>query len=118
MFSSQVPSSTNIFSPSNYFFKNKKDNYTFNYNQEIDNPFISTDYICHPLPVTDDVQHQFYEDHDDLLESVVSSYKKKIGTTKKDGHSKICTAGGLRDRRVRLSIDTSRVLLSARFARV
>ncbi|KAJ0526865.1 putative transcription factor TCP family [Helianthus annuus] len=54
------------------------------------------------------LQHQFYEDHDDLLESVVSSYKKKIVTTKKDGHSKICTAGGLRDRRVRLSIDISR----------
>ncbi|KAJ0754257.1 putative transcription factor TCP family [Helianthus annuus] len=108
MFSSQVPSSTNIFSPSNSFFENKKDNYNFNYNQEIDKPFISTDFVCHPLPVTDDVQHQIYEDHDDLLESVVSSYKKKMVTTKKDGHSKICTAGGLRDRRVRLSIDISR----------
>ncbi|KAM0032152.1 putative transcription factor TCP family [Helianthus debilis subsp. tardiflorus] len=105
MFSSQVPSTTNIFSP-NSFFDNQKDIHDFNYHQDINNPFISDD--ASTLEQDFVLQHQFYEDHDDLLESVVSSNKKKIVTTKKDGHSKICTAGGLRDRRVRLSIDTSR----------
>ncbi|KVH92546.1 CYC/TB1, R domain-containing protein [Cynara cardunculus var. scolymus] len=43
--------------------------------------------------------------HDDLLDSVVSRYKKKmVATTRKDGHRKINTAQGPRDRRVRFSI--------------
>nr|AXM05074.1 cycloidea-like protein [Inula linariifolia] len=52
---------------------------------------------------------------DDLLDSVIScsnksSSKKKTGggVSKKDGHTKIFTAQGPRDRRVRLSIDISR----------
>ncbi|XP_076930424.1 uncharacterized protein LOC143595226 [Bidens hawaiensis] len=122
---SQVPSSTNVFSPSNSFFDYEKDIDHFNYHQQIDNLFTSNDFVSptysspahDPDPVTNDVttheqdfvlQQQFSEDHDDLLESVISSYKKKMPSSKRDGHSKIYTARGPRDRRVRLSIDVSR----------
>nr|AXM05041.1 cycloidea-like protein [Osteospermum ecklonis] len=86
----------------------------------------------HPTPVTDFIasnsqdfvrqqqqqqqQQQFHEgshlqyceDYNELLESVVYPCKKKMETSKKDGHSKIYTAQGPRDRRVRLSIDIAR----------
>nr|WGT69861.1 CYC2c [Tagetes erecta] len=48
------------------------------------------------------------DNYNDLLESVVYPSKKKVVTSKKDGHSKIYTAQGPRDRRVRLSIDIAR----------
>nr|AXM05085.1 cycloidea-like protein [Bidens pilosa] len=130
MFSSnpcpQVPSSTNVFSPSDSFFDYEKDIDHFNYHQQIDNLFTSNDFVSHTYsspahdpdpPVTNDVttheqdfvlQQQFPEGHDDLLESVISSYKKKMPSSKRDRHSKIYTARGPRDRRVRLSIDVSR----------
>nr|AXM05070.1 cycloidea-like protein [Inula linariifolia] len=122
---SQVPSSTtNVFSPPNSFFDHQKDHELhFNYHQRIQTPFISGDILFHtyntpaPPPVTGNVSAQFSEGsvlqdcedvHDDLSDSVISPYKKKIATSKKDGHSKIYTARGPRDRRVRLSIDIAR----------
>nr|BBE14741.1 cycloidea-like 2c protein [Dahlia pinnata] len=76
-----------------------------------------TDYIN--ASITDDLDSQkhegaaagglqYCEDYNDLLESVVYPSKKKVVTAKKDGHSKIYTAQGPRDRRVRLSIDIAR----------
>ncbi|KAK1432984.1 hypothetical protein QVD17_09887 [Tagetes erecta] len=121
MFSSNPSSTNNLLSPNSNYLNYKQDDVQFNYNHQIYNPFISAP------PVTDDVTtlkqdfvlHQQFsegsafqynsEDHDDLLDSVVSSYKKTImETSKKDGHSKIYTAKGPRDRRVRLSIDIAR----------
>nr|GEW54393.1 cycloidea-like protein [Tanacetum cinerariifolium] len=56
------------------------------------------------------ITFQSPDDADDLLGLVISSSKskKKTDTSKKDGHSKINTARGPRDRRVRLSIEISR----------
>nr|AXM05098.1 cycloidea-like protein [Flaveria bidentis] len=51
---------------------------------------------------------QYCDSYNDLLESVVYPSKKKVVASKKDGHSKIYTAQGPRDRRVRLSIDIAR----------
>nr|AXM05103.1 cycloidea-like protein [Galinsoga parviflora] len=104
MFSSN-PFSQNVFSPPNSFLDNEKDDAHFNYHHQIHmNPYISNDFAT--LEQDFVLQHQFSED---LLDSVVSSsFNKKLETSKRDGHSKICTAGGLRDRRVRLSIDIAR----------
>nr|AXM05091.1 cycloidea-like protein [Tagetes patula] len=106
MFSSN-PSSTNLFSPNSYLnYKQDDDNY---------NPFISGDVTTLKQDI---VLHQqfsegsgFQYNSEDLLDSVVSSYKQKtliMETSKKNGHSKIYTAKGPRDRRVRLSIDIAR----------
>nr|UVN12822.1 TCP [Chrysanthemum indicum var. edule]WAQ68105.1 TCP11 [Chrysanthemum indicum var. edule] len=119
--------SPNVPLPSNLYFDLEKDYINTG-------PFISTDGYVHgynaltPLPFMEDLntisqdflsqQHQFSdvqrfqspEDVDDLLGLVISSSKskKKTDTSKKDGHSKINTAQGPRDRRVRLSIEISR----------
>ncbi|XP_071713169.1 uncharacterized protein [Rutidosis leptorrhynchoides] len=124
---SDIPSSPN------FFFDYEKDFVSFNNS----NPFFSgecflnpEDCLISPVPVMDNIntfkqdfvveqEQKFFseepwlqssEDHDDLLESVVScsKSKKKPETSRKDGHSKIYTARGPRDRRVRLSIDISR----------
>nr|AXM05075.1 cycloidea-like protein [Gaillardia pulchella] len=109
---SHVPSSTNLFSHSSSFFNNEKDDIQFNYHQQINNPSISTDYVCHTFNCQQQNSEgsgmQYFENHKDLLDSVVFPYKNKTVASKKDGHSKIHTAKGPRDRRVRLSIDISR----------
>nr|AXM04995.1 cycloidea-like protein [Scorzonera sinensis] len=134
MFSSnpfpQLPSSTNGFSPPNSFFVHEKDGVHYSYHQRNDDPFISGDFLFHDYnrsaspQIMENVttikqdfvrQQQFSEgselqhseDHSDLLDSVISRYKKRMATSKKDGHSKIYTAQGPRDRRVRLSIDVA-----------
>ncbi|GJU86587.1 cycloidea-like protein [Tanacetum coccineum] len=117
MFSSNpfphLPSSNNVFSQSNSFFTNEKENddTDLNYQHRNNNPFISSDAHFHayndPPPDTENVMlqgFQYCEDHNDLLDSVISEYNKKLVNSKKDGHSKIYTARGPRDRRVRLSI--------------
>nr|AXM05018.1 cycloidea-like protein [Doronicum orientale] len=124
MFSSnpfqQLPSSINVFSPPNSFLAHEKDDDVhFNDHRRNHNSFISGDLHFHtynsppPFPATGGIttiekdfvmQQQFSEDHDELLDSVISPYKTKMATSKKDGHSKIYTARGPRDRRVRLSI--------------
>nr|AXM05095.1 cycloidea-like protein [Tagetes patula] len=135
MFSSspfpELPFSPNVFIPSNLLFDSEKDCVCFNSGD----PFISGDCFFHP-PVTENIvstikqdfvsqQQQFAqgpflqscEDQDqdhydyDLLDAVVScskSKKKSEASHEKDGHGKIYTARGLRDRRVRLSIEISR----------
>ncbi|KAI3669901.1 hypothetical protein L6452_41369 [Arctium lappa] len=124
MFSSNpfphLPSSTQIFPP-NSFFQNQKHNLHKN---TTDDPFISGEYIFH----TDNIKQDFVLHHQkqqhfleksgfqnssdqhnsDLLDSVIlSCHNKKTETSKKHGHSKICTARGVRDRRVRFSIEVA-----------
>nr|AXM05076.1 cycloidea-like protein [Gaillardia pulchella] len=113
--------------PFNSFFDHEKEGVYFSHNDHNHNPFPSTDCFNFPPPVTDyfasntqdlDGQMQVLEkgvcglqncdDYNDLLESVVYPPKKKVVTQKKDGHSKIYTAQGPRDRGVRLSIDIAR----------
>nr|AXM05009.1 cycloidea-like protein [Gazania rigens] len=136
MFSSnplpRLLSSTNDLYPPTSLFDDENLKVQFNYHQRTDDPFISGDSFIHslnsspPLVMVEGVttikegfdrQQQFpegsglqyCEDHDDdLLDSVISCYKKKLETSKKDGHSKIHTSRGLRDRRVRLSIEIAR----------
>nr|AXM04983.1 cycloidea-like protein [Atractylodes lancea] len=142
MFSSNpFPSFTNVFPPPNSFFDHQEDDVHFNFHQRNDDPFISDEYFFHaynttappPPPVMENfttiIKHdfarrqqqqqlsegsglQYCEDHDDLLDSVISSCKKKLVASKKDGHSKIYTARGPRDRRVRLSIEIARKFFS------
>nr|AXM05016.1 cycloidea-like protein [Berkheya purpurea] len=137
MFSSnpfpELPSSPNVFLPPNFLFDHEKDCVCFNYHQSSD-PFISDNSIFHaynniapPSPIMENnkqdfVRHQQQfsegpvlqsrEDRDDLLDLVISCSKNKTGALKKDGHSKIYTARGPRDRRVRLSIEISRKFFS------
>nr|AXM05048.1 cycloidea-like protein [Aster indicus] len=131
MFSSNpfphLPSSTNVFSSSsNSFFDHEKDDVDF-HNSYLSGDFNLHAYNSHVHPpdtvekmfVMEEKHHQqqhfsegsglqYSEDHDDLLDSVVSPYRKKMAASKKDGHSKIYTARGPRDRRVRLSIEIAR----------
>nr|ACJ71723.1 CYCLOIDEA-like protein [Senecio vulgaris]ACJ71724.1 CYCLOIDEA-like protein [Senecio squalidus] len=134
MFSSnpfhQIPSSIHVFSPSNSFFDHEKDGGHFNHHNDI-SQFVSGDCIFDsynnlaPPPVIADnimVRQQdqlskdsgfhFCDDKSNLLESVIYSSKKKMTNLKKDGHSKIHTAQGPRDRRVRLSIEVARKFFS------
>ncbi|KAI3768424.1 hypothetical protein L2E82_19092 [Cichorium intybus] len=130
---SQLPSSTDGFTLPNSFLFHEKEDVHYNHHLKNGDPFISSDFLFHaydsyappPPPVIGNVatikedfatQQQFSEgsglqyseDHSDLLDSVISRYKNRIETSKKDGHSKIYTARGPRDRRVRLSIEISR----------
>ncbi|KAI3500586.1 hypothetical protein L1887_36410 [Cichorium endivia] len=137
MFSSnpfpELPSSPNVYFPSNFHFDHEKDTACFNYHLNNSDPFISGDCFhdhynsfADPSPTIENIttitrdintkQQHFSEepvlessqDHDGLLESVISLSEKKPRASNKDGHSKIYTARGPRDRRVRLSIDISR----------
>lgn len=112
----------------NFFFDHEKDYVFFNYHQTNTDPFTPGDCFYHSYNnlapamehdfVSQQHQQQFSQGpvlnlehhHDDLLDSVIScsKSKNKTGVSKKDGHSKIYTARGPRDRRVRLSIDISR----------
>nr|AXM04999.1 cycloidea-like protein [Taraxacum mongolicum] len=122
MFSSnpfpQIPNGFSL--PSSFFYQEKEDHHVhYTYHQKNGDPFFSGDFL---FPVTENVttikedfvtqQQQISEDHDhsDLLGSVISPYKKRslMAASKKGGHSKIHTARGPRDRRVRLSIEISR----------
>nr|AXM04997.1 cycloidea-like protein [Scorzonera sinensis] len=126
MFSSnpfaQLDSSTHDFPPTNFFFDDKKDDLYFNH-QHLNHPFVSEDYCLgpyNPSPATENfttskqdsfgvegLELEQHDEHKHVLGSEVSPRKKKK-TPKKDHHSKIHTAQGPRDRRVRLSIDVAR----------
>nr|XP_043616197.1 transcription factor CYCLOIDEA-like [Erigeron canadensis] len=123
MFSSNpfphLSSSANVlFPPTNSFFDHEKDDVEFH------NSFLSGDYkilaynnsakqlVMQEQQFSEGSGLQYGEDHDDLLDSVISPYKMKMAALKKDGHSKIETARGPRDRRVRLSIDIARKFFS------
>nr|AXM04966.1 cycloidea-like protein [Schlechtendalia luzulifolia] len=129
----QLPSSIHVFPPPNSLFNPEKEAVCFNHHGQNVPPFVSADWVLNaynihapppPCPLAMDnfdtnkqtffSQHQddlgqvsnlqYYDDHNHLLEPV----RKKMGTRKNDGHSKIFTAQGPRDRRVRLSIDIAK----------
>nr|AXM05042.1 cycloidea-like protein [Osteospermum ecklonis] len=110
MFSSnpfqQLPSTIHVYPPSGSLFDLEKDGVHLNQN----NHFVTGDCFYHaPLPVVTDHMVRHYCDYNNnLLESVTYPSKKKMTNLKKDGHSKIHTAQGPRDRRVRLSIEVAR----------
>ncbi|XP_071710438.1 uncharacterized protein [Rutidosis leptorrhynchoides] len=109
-----LPSFTsNVFSP-NYFFNHERTDFYFDpfdfhlhtYNSSPAEPQIIDNVLTDKQ---DSIVLQCNQNNDDLLDSVISPYKKKVATSlKKEGHSKIYTAQGPRDRRVRLSIDIAR----------
>nr|AXM05092.1 cycloidea-like protein [Tagetes patula] len=137
-FPHEIPSPILVSHPLNSFFDLEKDGLYFNHHQHNNNQFVSDSNFFHgfspvpPPPVPDYIDHdsitqefdahkqqlqldhhqvsgmQFCDNYNDLLESVVYPSKKKVVASKKDGHSKIYTAQGPRDRRVRLSIDIAR----------
>nr|AXM05068.1 cycloidea-like protein [Achillea acuminata] len=131
MFSSnpfpEFASSPNVPPPSSLYFDFEKDyintdpfiftgGYVHTYNSLTPLPFMedhnttSQDFLSQQHQFSDFQRFQSPEEADDLLGLVISSSKskKKTDTSKKDGHSKINTARGPRDRRVRLSIEISR----------
>ncbi|KAI3500573.1 hypothetical protein L1887_36397 [Cichorium endivia] len=127
MFSSnpfeQFASSINAFLPPNSFIDNEKDD-LYNNHHHHTNPFVPGECCLHlysPSPATDRLitskqdsggfeglgLEQCNDEYHHVMGSEVSPRKKKK-TSKKDHHSKIHTAQGPRDRRVRLSIDVAR----------
>nr|XP_043618170.1 transcription factor CYCLOIDEA-like [Erigeron canadensis] len=136
MFSSnpfqQFPSTIHVFpssSSSSSFFDLEKDGVHFNHpNPNLNhnnNHFVTGDCFFHApnCPVVTDntvinrqqemlskrSAFQYCDDNSNLLESVIyPASKKKMPNIKKHGHSKIHTAQGPRDRRVRLSIEVAR----------
>ncbi|KAL7605344.1 hypothetical protein Lser_V15G20447 [Lactuca serriola] len=116
--SQKIPSSSHVSPTFSSFFE--KDGFYFSHHENNSNPFVSPPPSSPPPEVTANTQDltcqqvqegsvlQYSDDYDDLLESIVYPCKKKTVNSKKDGHSKINTAQGPRDRRVRLSIDIAR----------
>ncbi|KAI3503178.1 hypothetical protein L1887_31615 [Cichorium endivia] len=108
-FSNPFPSSIHGFPPSSgVFFGQEKDGVHFN-----PHPFIAGDCSVNhspaPPPIKGSItQNSDNRNHLNLSESVISPSRKRVAASKKDRHSKIFTAQGPRDRRVRLSIDISR----------
>nr|AXM05063.1 cycloidea-like protein [Achillea acuminata] len=116
--SNPFPSSSHGFHPPSGFFSGQeKDGGYYNHH-----PFVSQ--YCSfnhapPPPIKeshsenhDKNNHNYSNgyDHNHLNppDSAISQPKKRVGASKKDRHSKIFTAQGPRDRRVRLSIDISK----------
>nr|AXM05026.1 cycloidea-like protein [Tephroseris rufa] len=103
MFSSSnpFPSSTHGFPPtdSGIFFGQEKDGVFFNHY-----PFVTGACSFDPLPPIKESS----DNNMNLSDSLISPSRKRVAASKKDRHSKILTAQGPRDRRVRLSIDISR----------
>ncbi|XP_023746487.1 transcription factor CYCLOIDEA [Lactuca sativa] len=116
--SQKIPSSSHVSPTFSSFFE--KVGFYFSHHENNSNPFVSPPPSSPPPEVTANTQDltcqqvqegsvlQYSDDYDDLLESIVYPCKKKTVNSKKDGHSKINTAQGPRDRRVRLSIDIAR----------
>nr|BBE14742.1 cycloidea-like 2d protein [Dahlia pinnata] len=124
----QLPSSVHVFPPSNPFFDHDKDGVHFNHHHyhhhhHHNSQFVNGEYLFHAYNSLPPPPHQLHnqqppckgisgfhysDDNSSLLESVIYPSKKKIPNMKKDGHSKIHTAQGPRDRRVRMSIDVAR----------
>nr|AXM04962.1 cycloidea-like protein [Gamocarpha caespitosa] len=103
MFSSnpfpQLTSSVHGFPPpSNPFFSHETDTLYFHHHHHNNHPFVSGD--CPPPPAPENIGRI------DQVGSVI--FPTKMAAVKKDRHSKIFTAQGPRDRRVRLSIEIAR----------
>ncbi|PWA46053.1 flower asymmetry transporter CYC1 [Artemisia annua] len=118
-FHQQVPSSIHVFQPSSFFDLENDGVYVKhqNYNSQFDTggcvynappPVVNSNIMERQHQVCKESEFQYCDDNSQLLESVIYHTKKKMVNSKKDGHSKIHTAQGPRDRRVRLSIDVSR----------
>nr|BBE14739.1 cycloidea-like 2a protein [Dahlia pinnata] len=121
MFSSSNPSPSSIHGlpPSSIFLGQEKDGVYFNHH-----PFFPGEYCSFdpPPPVKELSGLQTSDNNNNnnsnntnnndghlkLSDSVISPSRKRVAASKKDRHSKIFTAQGPRDRRVRLSIDISR----------
>ncbi|KAI3760875.1 hypothetical protein L1987_51276 [Smallanthus sonchifolius] len=134
----QFPSSIHVFPPSSSFFDHEKEGIHFNHHHyhhhHHNNQFVNGDCFFHaynnlapPQVFTDNIMvrqhHQqqqlskgsgfhYSDDNSSLLESVIYPSKEKMSNMKKDGHSKIHTAQGPRDRRVRMSIEVARKIAS------
>nr|AXM04991.1 cycloidea-like protein [Myripnois dioica] len=117
---SQLASSIHVFPPPSSFLDHEKDGLYINHHFRNNSPFVSGDCFFHVYsspPAQDSVGQQqqliggseleHCEEYNHWFQSGVSPTKKKK-TSKKDHHSKIHTAQGPRDRRVRLSIDVAR----------
>nr|GEX80561.1 hypothetical protein [Tanacetum cinerariifolium] len=115
----KVPSSIHVFQPSSFFDLEKDGVYMNrqNYNSQFDTgdgfynappPVINSNIMDRQQQVCKESEFQYCDDNSQLLESVIYHTQKKMVNSKKDGHSKIHTAQGPRDRRVRLSIDVAR----------
>nr|XP_043608479.1 transcription factor DICHOTOMA-like [Erigeron canadensis]XP_043608480.1 transcription factor DICHOTOMA-like [Erigeron canadensis] len=112
MFSSSnlFPSSIHGFpSSSSMFSSEEKDGVYFSQNNPI---FVSGecstfDHVSTTPPIKQ-TEEKSSENHLKLSDSLISPSRKRVSASKKDRHSKIFTAQGPRDRRVRLSIDISK----------
>ncbi|XP_076920140.1 transcription factor TCP18-like [Bidens hawaiensis] len=115
MFSSSnpFPSSIHGLPPSSSFLGQEKDGVFFNHHQFFTGEYYSFDHPPPPPPVKDSgLQNPNINNNNNnnlkLSDSLISPSRKRVAASKKDRHSKIFTAQGPRDRRVRLSIDISK----------
>ncbi|KAL8200625.1 hypothetical protein R6Q57_011964 [Mikania cordata] len=107
--SNPFPSSIHGLPPSGMFSGQEKDGVYFNHHPFFTEEYYSFDHAPPPPPVKDSgLQNCDDHNHQKLSDSVISPSRKRVAGPKKDRHSKIFTAQGPRDRRVRLSIDISR----------
>ncbi|XP_076883327.1 uncharacterized protein LOC143532067 [Bidens hawaiensis] len=116
MFSSSnpFPSSIHGLPPSSIFLGQEEDGVFFNHHQFFTGEYYSFDHP--PPPPVKDSGLQNPENNNNnnnnnnlkLSDSLISPSRKRVAASKKDRHSKIFTAKGPRDRRVRLSIDISK----------
>nr|ACC54347.1 CYCLOIDEA-like 2 [Gerbera hybrid cultivar] len=111
----ELNSSSHVFPPPNSFLDHEQDDL---FHHRSNHPFVSGDSFFGAMADFKDSggQHQLFsgsgleynDEYNNTLESGVSKMKNKKKISKKDHHSKIDTAHGPRDRRVRLSIDIAR----------
>nr|AMR68929.1 flower asymmetry transporter CYC2a [Chrysanthemum x morifolium] len=117
--SNPFPSSCHGFHPPSSFFSGQEKDGGYHH------PFVAQDCSFNhaPLPPPPPIKvshlenydknnHNYSNGHDhnhlNSSDSVISPPRKRVAASKKDRHSKIFTAQGPRDRRVRLSIDISK----------
>lgn len=111
--SNSFTSFTHGFPPSSIiFFGQEKEGVYFNNHQPFVTGNCSSDHASPPLqPINESgLQNSDNNNHLNVTDSVISPSRKRVAASKKDRHSKIFTAQGPRDRRVRLSIDISKKL--------
>ncbi|KAI3813308.1 hypothetical protein L1987_18028 [Smallanthus sonchifolius] len=111
MFSSSNPFPSSIHGlPPGFLSGQEKDGVYFNHHPfNFSGEYSSFDYVPPPPPSKEPgLQNCDTHNHLRLSDSVISPIRKRVAASKKDRHSKIFTAQGPRDRRVRLSIDISK----------
>nr|AXM05102.1 cycloidea-like protein [Galinsoga parviflora] len=110
--SNPFPSPIHGLPPSSFFSGQDKDGVYFNHHPLFTGEYCSFDHAP-PLPPVKESGLPRNVDNNNhnqlkLSDSVISPSRKRVAASKKDRHSKIFTAQGPRDRRVRLSIDISK----------